>query len=228
MVTERRSGDRPASKDIGRGRDSGPGCLGNCSQHAFFLSSLGLYSVSADGSGLQAISEDRLPSELTGVSDATCTLTYRHADRMVYIHLAASPSWAYDIAREGFWPFDTSHTNSHLLIGPLKLGGPDGLGLISELHGIMAESSATVTWAIVPGDTAEEAAANGKLAIVAALASGDYSSYVRGSGTWSAGRSSTERPRVTAMWAVLWLSASGTWAYERMTARIISAGQWRA
>lgn len=193
----------------------------------YFLSSLGLYSVSADGSGLQAISEDRLPEELTGVADATCTLTYQHSDRGCYVHTTGQ-DWFYDIAREGFWPFDTSTTASHLLIGPLKLGTVDWQGLIQTLHGIVAEGSATVTWAIVPGDTAEEAAANGKLAIVAALASGDYSSYVRGSGTWTAGRSSTERPRVEAMNACLWLSASGTWAYEKMTARVISAGKWRA
>ena len=193
----------------------------------YFLSSHGLYQVSADGSGFQAVSEDRLPEELTGVSDATCTLTYQHSDRGVYVHTTGQ-DWFYDIAREGFWPFDTSTTDSHVLLGPLKLGTTDWQGLIQTLHGIVAEGSATVTWAIVPGDTAEEAAANGKLAIEADLASNDYSSYVRGSGSWTAGRSSTERPRVEAMYAVLWLSSEGTWAYERMTARVVSAGRWRS
>lgn len=193
----------------------------------FFLSSLGLYSVNADGSGVKAVSEDRLPEELSGVSDATCTLTYQHSDRGVYIHTTGQ-DWLYDIAREGFWPFDTSTTDSHLLIGPLKLGSTDWQGLVQTLHGMMAENSATVTWRIVPGDTAEEAAANGKLAIEAALAGNDYSSYVRGSGTWTAGRSSTERPRVEAMFACIWLSASSTWAYERCTMRVIQAGKWRA
>ena len=193
----------------------------------YFLSSHGLYQLGADGSGLQAVSEDRVPEELTGVADATCTLTYQHSDRGVYIHTTGQ-DWLYDIAREGFWPFDTSTTDSHLLIGPLKLGNTDWQGLIQTLHGIVAEGSATVNWRIVPGTTAEEAAANGKLAITADLASNDYSSYVRGSGSWTAGRSSTERPRTSAMWAVIWLSSAGTWAYERITMQIQRAGKWRA
>ena len=192
----------------------------------FWLSPLGLYSVNADGTGFQAVSEDKLPEELFGVTDATATLTYQHSDRGVYIHTTGQ-DWFYDIAREGFWPFDTSTADSHLLIGPLKLGAIDWQGLIQTLHGIVAQGSATVTWSIVPGDTAEEAAENGKLAITADLAGNAYSSYVRGSGTWNEGRSSTERPRIEAMWACIWLSASAAWAYERMTARVIQAGKWR-
>jgi hypothetical protein len=193
----------------------------------YFLSSLGLYSVSADGGGLKAVSEDRLPVELTGVTDATATLTYQHSDRGVYLHTTGQ-DWLFDIAREGFWPFDTSHANSHVLLGPLKLGGSDALGLIQTLHGIMATGSGNVTWAIVPGDTAEEAAANGKLAITAALAGNSYSSYVRGSEVFTAGLSQTWRPRVTAGWACIWLRASSPWAYEQMTLQVIPAGDWRA
>ncbi len=192
----------------------------------YFLSSHGLYQVGADGSGLKALSEDKIPEDLTGTADTACTLTYQHSDRMVSIHKTGQ-DWAFDIAREGFWPFDTTETDSHVLLGPIKLGGIDRQGLIQQMHGGIAEGSATVNWRIVPGDTAEEAASNGKLAITAALAGNPYASYVRGSGTFSAGRSSTERPRVEAMHAVIWLSSSGTWAYEKMTLQVVPAGRWR-
>jgi hypothetical protein len=191
------------------------------------MSQHGLYQMQADGGGLKAVSEDRVPEDLTGVSDSDCTLDYYHADRGVYIHLTSAPSWFYDTERQGFWPFDADETDSHLLIGPLKLGGVNALGLIQELHGIMAQSSANVTWAIVPGDTAEYAAANGKAAITAALADSSYAAYVKASGTFSAGRSITWRPRVTAMWACIWLSATDDWAYEGITANMIPAGRWR-
>jgi hypothetical protein len=193
----------------------------------YWLSSHGLYRMQADGSGFQAISEDRTPVELTGVSDADCNLTYYHADRGVYINLTSAPSWFYDTEREGLWPFDTSETDSHLLVGPIKLNDIDRFGLIQELHGMLAEGSATVNWRIVPGTTAQEAAANGKLAIAADLGGGSYSSYIQGSGTWTAGRSYTERPRTRAMWACIWLSSAGTWAWERMTMSLIPAGNWR-
>jgi hypothetical protein len=193
----------------------------------YFLSSNGLYAIGADGRDLQAISEDKIPEDLTGVSDSAATLTYRHADRGVYIHTSADIDWFYDTAREGFWPFDTGEADSHVLIGPLRLGSLDWRGLIQTLHGMMAAGSATVNWRIVPGETAEEAAANGKAAITADLADQSYSSYVQGSGTWSAGRSQTAMPRTSAMWACLWLSSSGTWAYEGMTATVIPSGRWR-
>lgn len=193
----------------------------------YFLSSRGLYQVQADGSNLKALSEDKLPDDLADISDAACTMDYNHADRGVYIHLTESPSWFYDTVRDGFWPFDRTETDSHLLIGPLKLGSTDWQGLIQTLHGIIAENSAAVNWRIVPGDTAEEAAANGKLAIEADLAGNSYSGYVRGSGSWSAERSLTERPRISAMFACIWLSSAGTWAWERMTLTVIQSGRWR-
>jgi len=193
----------------------------------YFLSEQGLYQVQADGSGLKPVSEDRVPEDLTGVDDSDAILNYYHPDRGVYIHLTASPSWFYDTAREGFWPFDTDETDSHLLIGPLRLGGIDTYGLIQTLHGIMATGSDDVTWAIVPGNTAEAAAASGKAAITAALAGSSYASYGAASGTFSAGRSYTFRPRVTAMWACLWLSCDGDWAFEGITMNRIPAGAWR-
>jgi hypothetical protein len=199
-----------------------------CVHHdtVYFLSSHGLYAVGADGSNLKAISEDVVPEDLTGVTDTACTLTYQHSDRGVYIHKTGT-DWFYDTARNQFWPFDTSETDSHLLVGPVKLGQVDRLGLIQTLHGVVADSSADVNWRLVPGETAEEAAANGKLALEADLAGNSYSAYVRGSGTWEAGRSQTDRPRTTAMWACVWLSSAGDWAYEGVTLGITPAGNWR-
>ena len=193
----------------------------------YFMSKRGLYQMQADGSGLKAVSADRLPEDLEDITDSSCILTYTHRDGGVNIHLTSSPSWFYDTERQAFWPFDTSETDSHVLFGPIKLGELDRQGLIQTLHGIVAQGSATVNWRIVPGTTAEEAAANGKLAITADLAGNSYSSYVQGSGSWTAGRSYTERPRTTAVWACIWLSSAGTWAFEGMTANVIPAGVWR-
>ncbi len=192
----------------------------------FFMSVHGLYSIGADGSGLKALSEDAIPEDLTGVVDASCVLTYRHVDRGVYIHLTVDPDWFYDTERGGFWPYDDSG-ESHLLVGPLRLGSPNQFGLIQTIHGIMAASSATVNWAIVVGDSAEEASANGKSAITAALAGEDFQEYVAADGSWDAGRSNTGWPRVRAPWAVIWLSSAGTWAFGGITIESIPFGRIR-
>jgi hypothetical protein len=195
-----------------------------CVNHdtVYFLSSHGLYSIGADGSGLKALSEDKVPEDLTGVTDSSCTLTYRHADRGVYIHKSGT-DWFYDTERDGFWPFDTSTTDSHVLVGPLRIGGPNQFGLIQTIHGITAASSGTVVWRIVPGDTAEEASANGKAAITAALAGSAFDEYYQSNGSWSAGRSPTGWPRVRCAWACIWLSASSDWAYESV---VLEAAPW--
>ena len=192
----------------------------------FFLSSRGLYSVGADGSGLKPVSEDKISEELTGVSDSDCVLNYQHSDRGVYIHKTGT-DWFYDTERDGFWPFTTSSTASHVLIGPFRLGTANSYGRILRLYGVTAEGSADVTWALVPGDTAEEAAANGKAAIVASLAGGDYSSYVHSSGSWAAGINNSAYPRTRAQWVVLWLASSGTWAWEGASLTSALSGRWR-
>jgi len=200
-----------------------------CVNHdtVYFLSSHGLYSVGADGSGLTPLSEDKVPEDLTGVTDAACTLTYNHADRGVYIHLATGVDWFYDTAREGFWPFDTTSTDSHLLIGPVRLGGPDSYGMIQQIHGIMAAGSDSVEWRIVPGDTAEEACDNGKAAITAAMAGTDYDQYVSSSGAWDSGRSPIAWPRARSMWACIWIAATGDWAFEAVHLTMAPFGRWR-
>jgi len=220
----------PATGSLRRVSDE-VGCMAKnawCVYHdtAYFLSSSGLYSVGADGSGLKALSEDVIPEELTGVSDAACTLRYQHSDRGVYIHKTGI-DWFYDTERGQFWPFDKSTAASHVLIGPFQLGQVNSYGRVLNLHGNIATGSDDVTWRIVTGDTAEEAAANGKLAIEAALAGTSYSSYVKSSGTWSAGRSHTTYPRISAMYAVLWLSSAGQWSYEGCTLGVVESGRWR-
>jgi len=192
----------------------------------YFLSSRGLYVVGADGSGLKALSEDVIPEDLIDVTDTACTLTYQYSDRGVYVHKTGT-DWFFDTERGGFWPFDATTTQSHVLCGPFFLAGENAYGRIQNLHGNMATSSADVTWRIVTGDTAEQAAANGKAAIEAAVAGSDYSSYVNSSGTWSAGRSHMAYPRTRAIWAVLWLSASSDWAYEAVAMTRSASGKWR-
>jgi len=193
----------------------------------YFLSSRGLYRVGADGSGLAAVSEDKVPEELISVSDDDCTLTYQHSDRGVYIHLTTDPDWFYDTERDGFWPFDTDTTNSHVLIGPLRLGGPDTYGMIQQIHGIMAIGSADVKWQVVKGNTAEQACDNGKAAITAALAGTAYAQYVSAEGTWGEGRSYTSWPRVRGMWCCLWLESAGSWAFESVHMTVSPSGRWR-
>lgn len=202
-----------------------------CKNHdtIYFLSSRGLYSVGADGSGLKPLSEDKIPEDLAGIDDDDCVLAYNHADRGVYIHRWSGSvvSWFYDTARDNFWAFDTSSTDSHVLIGPIRLGGPDAFGLIQRLHGIMAAGSTTIVWRIVPGETAEEACDNGKSAITAALAGSDFDEYISASGAWDAGRSKTAWPRTRSMWCCIWLSSEGDWAYESVHLTAIPFGQWR-
>ena len=200
-----------------------------CVNHdtVYFMSSSGLYSTGVDGSGLKALSEDKIPEDLTDISDTSCKLTYNHADRGVYIHLAVDPDWFYDTAREQFWPFDVGETDSHVLLGPFQLGQTGRYGRVLDLHGNVAAGSDDVAWRLVKGDTAEEAAANGKAAITAALAGGDYSSYVVAESTWSAGQAHAKYPRVRAMWCCLWLHSEGDWAYEAAVITAVLSGTWR-
>jgi len=190
------------------------------------MSEHGLYAIGANGQSLTPISENAIPEELTGLSDAT--LTYNQADRGLYIETpGADLNWFYDIERQNFWPFDTSTTDSHLLIGPIKSSGIDREGVLNRLHGMFSSDTTSVDWRIVVGETAEEAAENGKAAITAALAALDFSSYVRSSGTWNSGRSYTSRPRVRNLYFCIWLSSAGAWAFERITAAIADAGAER-
>ena len=118
-------------------------CVHNLGVEGFadWMADQGLYSVSADGSNLKPVSEDKIPEDLTNVSDSDCNLTYDHSTRGVSIHKTTAPSWFYDIARDGFWPFDMSTTNSHVLLGPFQLGQGNNYGRVLQLHGNIAASS---------------------------------------------------------------------------------------
>lgn len=194
----------------------------------YFMSSDGLYSVGADGSGLKAVSADKIPSELRSVSDTAAKLTYQHSDRGVYMHFTDEDvDWFYDTARDGFWPFESVSGQSHVLFGPFTLGERNSYGRITKIQGTIAAGSGTVTWAIVPGTSEEAAAANGKLAIEAAIAGNSYSSYVQATGSWTAGRNNVAYSRTRDVAACLWLSATTDWAFEAAAFDIMRSGQWR-
>jgi hypothetical protein len=81
-------GMRNISRDVGI-----VGARAWCRDHLdryYFMSSHGLYTVGASGEGLQALSEDIIPEQLTGVTDINTVLEYDHALRGVYIHIPDS------------------------------------------------------------------------------------------------------------------------------------------
>jgi len=124
---------------------------------------------------------------------------------------------------------DGEDIDSYVLIGPLRVSGPDTMGLLTRIHGMIGAGSGTVSWRIIPGDTAEEACSNGEAAITAYQA-GDTAAaeaYAKASGTWGEGRSQTRYPRVRAMWMCVLLMASEPWAYESMTVESRDAGRWK-
>ena len=122
---------------------------------------------------------------------------------------------------------DGTTIESHVLIGPLRPGGAEEFGLIQGLDGTLGTGSGTVAWRIVVGETADEAAANGRAAIEAFQAGGDYSGNVKYSGSWTAGRAFASLPRVKTNWACIWLQSTAKWAYETMTMLTSTLGRWR-
>ena len=122
---------------------------------------------------------------------------------------------------------DGTNIESHVVIGPVRLGPSNQFGRLTHLHGMIAAGSGTVNWRIVTGDTAESASDDVKTAIETFQAGGDYSSYVQASGEWTAGRANMSYPRTRAVWACLWLQSTAKWAYEGSFAESISSGKWR-
>lgn len=120
-----------------------------------------------------------------------------------------------------------------MLLGPFMLADGIHYGRIINMHGQLAAGSEEVTWRLITGDTAEEVADLGKLAIEAALDGDDFSSYVTETGTFpaptelSAGRGHTYYPRTRAIWCCLWLSCTGTWAWETAVIESLGSGKWR-
>lgn len=194
----------------------------------YFLSSHGLYTVSAAGDGLTALSEDVIPEQLTGVTDEDTVLEYDHETRGVYIHIpSASVSWLFDTERQGFWPFSTGYSGSHVAIGPIKLGDGDTNGRLLRLHGITAAGSVDVTWRVLVADTAEQVSANAK-ADIEALVAGTTPANTHSSGVWTAGVNHRSYPRARGLFMVLLLSAgSGNWAWEGAVCFTEPSGKWR-
>jgi hypothetical protein len=190
-----------------------------------FLAKDGIYSVQANGSGLQNLSLDRIPQELLDVDSAV--LGYSHADNAVYIFAvtdAVNSNWMFDLGGKGFWPVDNdvAPTESHLLIGPIKMGEVGSFGQLVALHGVLGEDSGSVTWRVVTGDTAEDAVEHAKADIIAGT-----TTYAADSGTWAAGRSHLSYPRIRSQWIVIWLHSTAQWAYEEIILEISQFGRWR-
>lgn len=194
----------------------------------YFLSSHGLYTVSASGDGLQALSEDAIPEQLTGVTNVNTVLEYDHESRAVYIHIpSAAVSWMFDTERQEFWPFKVGHSGSYVAIGPVLMGNGSTYGRLIQLHGITASGSVNVTWRVMVADTAEQVSINAKAAIEALIA-GTTPAAVHSSGTWTAGVNHRSYPRARGKYMILLVSApSGNWAWEGANAVIEPSGAWR-
>lgn len=109
---------------------------------------------------------------------------------------------------------DGAAVQSHVVLGPFRLGIQGHYGRILNMHANLATGSGRVNWRVVTGDTAEEAADNAKTAIEAFQAGTSYSSLVKKSGNWTAGRSIMVYPRVRAIWCCVWLQSTDKWAFE--------------
>lgn len=115
--------------------------------------------------------------------------------------------------------------SSHVLIGPVRMAS-DGMGdaVLSEIHGVLADNSGTVTWRVVPGESAEEATDAAVAGITLALA-GASPSYRKGA--WMANRNKVEYPRVRGAWAIIWLESKSRWAYDSIAVKINQLGRLR-
>jgi len=218
-------GLRNISRDVGV-----VGARAWCRDHLdryYFLSSHGIYTVGASGDGLQALSEDVIPQELTGVTDVDTVLEYDHETRGVYIHIpTAAVSWLFDTERQGFWPFKVGYAGSHVAIGPVSLNDNETHGRLLRIHGITAASSADVTWRVLVADSAEQVSVNAKAAIEA-LVVADTPANVHSSGVWTAGVNHRNYPRARGLFMILLLSASGTWGWEGAVCFTEPSGKWR-
>lgn len=193
----------------------------------YFLAAHGLYTVSASGDGLQAVSEDVIPDELTGVSDTNTVLEYDHETRGVYIHIPNEISWLYDTERQGFWPFKVGYDGSHVAIGPVLLGDGNTFGRLKQLHGITANGSDDVTWRVIVGNSAEQVCVDAKAAVEALMAA-DPPENIHSSGVWSAGVNHRSFPRARGQYMVLLLSTeSGDWGWEGAACFVDPTGNWR-
>ncbi len=121
---------------------------------------------------------------------------------------------------------DGTAIESHVLVGPIRLGSSGGAGYLRELAGDIAAGSGAVNWRVILSDTAEGAAADGKAAIEAFQAGSSYSSYVSYDGSWAAGWNRPVFPRRQAVWACVWLQSVAKWGYESMTLGTVAHKRW--
>jgi len=192
----------------------------------YLLSSHGVYTLSADGSSLQALSEDVIPEELTDIADEDTVLEYDHATRGVRIYIpTAAVNWLFETEENAFWPFKVI-AGSHVAIGPVRMNDGDTYGRLLRMHGITASGSANVMWRVLVGDTAEEVSVNAKAAIEALVAGGTPSN-IHSSGTWTAGVNHRSYPRARGLFMILLLSSGGDWSWEGAVCFMEPSGKWR-
>jgi hypothetical protein len=110
---------------------------------------------------------------------------------------------------------DGAAIQSHVVLGPFRLGVAGHYGRIMNMHANLANGSGRVNWRLVLGDTAEEAADNAKAAIEAFQSGSSYSSLIHPVvGNWTQGRSIMVYPRARAIWCCVWLQSTDKWAFE--------------
>lgn len=103
---------------------------------------------------------------------------------------------------------DGAAISSHVVYGPISLGGPRNEGWIDELNAALDSASGSVTWGILAADTAE--------AVLDATANT--------TGTWTAGLNLRVHPRVRGCFFGLKLSATDAWAIEGIDAILVRGG----
>src|SRR6266542_1119051 len=103
---------------------------------------------------------------------------------------------------------DFTAIESSVVIGPLLTADMDQIRLM-ELIGVLAEGSGEVEYAILVGNTAEEALASDAVE----------------TGTWEAGRNSAAAIRQSAHAIYVKLTASSPWAMESIRAKIRGTGK---
>jgi len=125
---------------------------------------------------------------------------------------------------------DGTAIDSYVLIGPIRLGGADLLGIIQNIVGILGVGSAKLRWAVYTGNTAEEA--------VRAAQNGSWSTAAT-KGTWKKdGVNYTDYPQVSGFDMVIRLESDSTlgnhigqptrrWMMEGIRGKIRESGRLR-
>jgi len=109
---------------------------------------------------------------------------------------------------------DGEDLESHLLIGPVRIAANDVRdALLAEINGVVEDLGGPVTWRVVMGPSAAEAAEDA-LADLNLVLDGQDPTSAAASGTWTEGRNRVSRPRTRGAWAVIWLSSTTAWSYE--------------